>query len=461
MTGPIHLSPCFTFHPDSPHEAVLALDIGIRRLISLLPFLAGNVALSRQLESKENVREVQPATAEFLREHPLFKTKSHNMSISPMKPGPIFSRDIMMTDEFVPIETAMAMRDQIPIFRAQANVMHDGVIICFSFYHMALDGFGFCNAMKCLAECCRNPDLTALLTDPCKEAQARRTIFEAMLDSNFQQEQHALFGENYDDVNGTPNTTPGLPISRVFTLDAARVESLQNVCNALLRRQSDTNVVLSKNVIVSSLMWLCFLRSRYRSLSTESHSDKDTIPEKSCLAIGVDVRNLLQLPLSYMGNAVLGVQIFTELDAILASLAQSNGDSMFTEDVSPDDVVILANLARQTHETTQKITGPYVKGEISQRCASNDWASYARPGDISVSSIRRLSLYGLDFGSSLGRVRNVDLPENRIPGVGWIMPIRFEGAPWEVSIAFEPRIMEGVQGDRLMKWVCAKSMPKL
>ncbi|KAJ5549094.1 hypothetical protein N7513_006328 [Penicillium frequentans] len=246
MTGPIHLSPCFTFHPDNPHEAVLALEIGIQRLISLLPFLAGNVALSRQLQSKENVREVQLATPEFLREHPLFKVRHHNMSISTMEPGPTLSRDVMMTDEFVPIETAMAMGDQIPIFRAQANVMRDGIIICFSFYHMVLDGFGFCNAMKCLADCCRSPDLTSLSTDSCKEAQARRTIFEAALDLNPRQEQHSHFGEYYGDVNATPNITPESPISRGFTLDAARVESLQNACNALLRRQSETDVFLSK-----------------------------------------------------------------------------------------------------------------------------------------------------------------------------------------------------------------------
>ncbi|KAJ5549095.1 Transferase [Penicillium frequentans] len=177
--------------------------------------------------------------------------------------------------------------------------------------------------------------------------------------------------------------------------------------------------------------------------------------------MAVDVRNLLQLPLSYMGNAVLGIQIFTEPEAISACPVQSNGESIIAKDVSSNDVAFVANLARQTQETTQKITGTYVKGEISHRCASNDWASYARPGDISVSSIRRLSLYELDFGSSLGRVRNFDLPENRISGLGWIMPIRFEGAPWEVSIAFEPRIMEGVQKDRLMKWMCAKQMPKL
>lgn len=159
MTGPIHLSPVFTSHPDNTHEAVLALKIGIRRLISLLPFIAANVALSRQLQSKENVREVQPATPEFLLEYPLLTVKHHNVSISPMKPGPTLSRDTMMTDEFVPIETAMAMGDQIPIFRAQPNVMRDGIMICFSFYHMVLDGFGFCNAMKCLADCCRSPTL--------------------------------------------------------------------------------------------------------------------------------------------------------------------------------------------------------------------------------------------------------------------------------------------------------------
>lgn len=461
MTGPIHLSPFFTFHPDDPHEAVLALENGMLRLISFLPFLAGNVALSSQLQGKENVREVRPATPEFLREHPLLKVKKHNISISPTKAGPTVSRDTMMSENFVPISLAMGMEDLIPVLRVQANVMRDGVIICFSFYHLALDGAGFFNILKCLADCCRTPGLTSLSSDPFKEAQTRRTIFEAALDSNTPEEQHSYFGDYFSDVNEVQNTTPKSPITRVFTLDAARVESLRNVCNALLRRQSDTKIFLSRNVIVSSLMWLCFIRSRYRYSLTRSDSDKHITSEKSCLAIGVDVRNILQLPLSYMGNAVLAVQVFTEPDAVLASMTQSNEIALLPEGASSNDIEILANLAHQTHEITQKITGPYVKGDISRLYASNDWATYARPGDISVSSIRRLSFYELDFGSSLGRIRNLDIPENRIPGAGWVMPSRFKGAPWEVSIAFEPRIMEGIQQDRLMKWVCAKHISKL
>jgi fumigaclavine B O-acetyltransferase len=72
-----------------------------------------------------------------------------------------------------------------------------------------------------------------------------------------------------------------------------------------------------------------------------------------------------------------------------------------------------------------------------------------------------MAFYDLDFGSSLGQVENIDLPENRISGVGWVMPARFKGAPWEVRIALEPRVMEGLQRDRLMELMSGKVMPKL
>jgi len=353
------------------------------------------------------------------------------------------------------------MDDLIPIFRAKANVMQDGIIICFSFCHMVLDGFGFCNAMKSLADCCRSPGLTSLATDPCKEAQTRRTIFEARLDSNAQQQAHSHFFGDYS-FEQMPNTSPESPITRIFTLDAARVQSLQNACNTMLRCRSDTqNVYLSKNHIITSLMWLCSIRSRYASQSIKSHSEKDTIPEKSYITTIVDVRKVLQLPLSYMGNAVLCVQTFAGTDAILSPLAPSSEPATTTEHVNSKDVEILAELSHQAHGTIQHITKQYVQGHISRLCSSDDWTSYGLPGEITLSNVRHIPFYGLDFGVSLGRVENIDVPEHRVPGVGWIMPARFEGAPWEVRIALEPKIMEGVQRDRLMKWLCAKQMPKL
>jgi fumigaclavine B O-acetyltransferase len=455
ITAPIHMSTFITFHPENPSKAISALETGLRRLILLLPFISGNVAFSSQLPGKQNVREVQAATAEFLQKYPMLKIKHHDKSISPTKPGPTVSYDTILNEEFTPLEFAMAMEDLSPVFRIQANVMRDGVILCCSFYHLALDGAGCNNVLRALAQCCQNPGLASLATDPWKEAETRRAIVEAGRNPNAQKELQTSYGAFAGDM--TPTSSPESPISRVLVLDPEKIERLREACNSQMQRRSDTR--LSSNTIISSLIWLCYIRSRYGSPSTGSKLDGETTPEKSCFAMPIDVRKTLQLPSSYMGNALVGSEAFASIDAVLSS-ARPSGDAAVTKDISSNDIEILAELAHQINECMQFNSKHSIQGLISQLSAGNDWATYARPGDVSVSNMRNLRSYELDFGSCLGRAHNFDLPENRVSGVGWILPSRFKGSPWEVRMALEPEIMERVQRDRLMQWVCARPTPK-
>ncbi|KAF3401696.1 O-acetyltransferase pyr7, partial [Penicillium rolfsii] len=137
-----HLFPSFIFKIDSPSSAIPILSLAIPRLMHLLPFLTGNVTASTQLEGKENVLEVQPPTQEFLNKYPFLHIKNHRQSISCAMPGSNVTLSKSVRENFIPIPLDMAGESDSPVFRVQANIMSDGLILCLAFHHMALDGVG-------------------------------------------------------------------------------------------------------------------------------------------------------------------------------------------------------------------------------------------------------------------------------------------------------------------------------
>ncbi|KAJ6050222.1 Transferase [Penicillium canescens] len=145
----IHMSFFLTFYIDEPSLAIPPLEAGVNRLIELLPFLAGNVTPSIQLKGKENVYEVQPPTAKFLQEHSMLRIKYHEHYVSPKSPGAFsFSNESSIDERFIPMPFEMALAELIPVLRLQANVMHDSIVLCISFHHMAIDGYGALNLSR-------------------------------------------------------------------------------------------------------------------------------------------------------------------------------------------------------------------------------------------------------------------------------------------------------------------------
>lgn len=462
MIGPIHLSAFLTFHPGDPLDAIHALEAGVSRLATILPFLTGNITSSNRVEGKINVLEVQPATGEFLQESPMLKVRHHDKFIVPSEHGITVSYDTMLNEDFIPIPFAMAMEELSPVARCQVNVMRDGLIFCFNFNHLALDGIGVVNVLEILADCCRNPRLVSLPTDPCKEAQTRRVISEAGISLATKDEQHVRLGEYAGDL--APNMTTELPITRLFVMDAEKILYLKTACNSILQGQVETlNTPVSSNTVVSSLIWLCFIRSQSDKWSTQDSLDNEPRPDKSCLLLVQNARQKLQIPRFYLGNTSITTEAYASIDTVLSSFNGRSQGSIARKGPDVNDLAILAQLCLSAQKAIQALTVEYIRGLISRLTANDDWAAYIRPGDVSVSSIRHFPLYKLDFGPSLGSVRNFDMPENRFSGAGWVMPARFGdlSAPWELRMAFAPSVMERVQQDNLMQWVTGKEMAKL
>ncbi|CAI7586018.1 unnamed protein product [Penicillium glandicola] len=95
---------------------------------------------------------------------------------------------------------------------------------------------------------------------------------------------------------------------------------------------------------------------------------------------------------------------------------------------NPDDITLLTNLALSVQTTFQSVNRNYVQNVISHIMASKDWHLPAKPCDLSVSRLRRVRVYEMDFGPCLGTPCDFDVPDNRTDGFGWITPPRSESS---------------------------------
>ncbi|KAK9859157.1 transferase family-domain-containing protein [Penicillium brevicompactum] len=132
-----------------------------------------------------------------------------------------------------------------------------------------------------------------------------------------------------------------------------------------------------------------------------------------------------------------------------------------TSGFNSDDITLLTSLALSVQTTVRSVSRNYAQNVISQIMASDDWNLPAKPGDLSVSILRRARVYEMDFGPCLGTPCDFDVPDNRTDGLGWIMPPRSESSArlmgyqsrgfWEVRMALDPVEMESLRNDMLWR----------
>ncbi|KAJ5116959.1 hypothetical protein N7456_001307 [Penicillium angulare] len=462
-TGLIHLSAFVTFEPEVVNESVTLIERGFTRCIELLPFLAGNVASSVQLKDKKNVFEVRPPTADFLQEHPMLKIKHHQEYVNSKNGKPNINNDLLLNDEFVPIPFTMSLEELSPVSRVQINVMPDGIIICFSFHHLVMDGAGVANVFEALSVCCRdlNADSSSLPTSLAEEQKSRDIIMNASsTSSGLEKFQTGRGSTTWDSEMSLKAESP---ISRSIPLNAMKIEKLKIACTELLLKDKgpESRIFLSRNAIVSAVVWLSFIRARHQFLMK---NDEPSSTE-SGLLLASDIRNKLQpnLPRSYMGNAVAVSEAYASIKSITSTMNPSSSYSTNSPRFNPDDIPHVTELATCIQESHQTVTADHVRDLISHVANGQDWSQPPRFSDLVISSIRSLGFYRFDFGPILGPLTRIDMAETRFSGVAWIMPARVKNqpAPWEVRLTLDAEMMNLLRNDRLVKWLTDEEGPRL
>ncbi|KAL3480913.1 transferase family-domain-containing protein [Aspergillus californicus] len=390
---------------------------------------------------------------------------------------PAISSDNLFNSHYIPLPFCIPASEPQPLLRLQANVMTDGIVLCVSFHHFAVDGLGLSSIMQALAECCRNPDQPPerLSTSPESEAQSRTRIFQST------NESHRTMYEGYGSYiwKAAPSSDLGAPISRRFCLDAEKIRRLRESCTTTIsagnHQAHEINPAspeydaswqgFSNNEVVTGLIWLCGMRARSRATSIER--DRSSLAElNSTLLFAVNVRGILDIPRTYMGNAVVTATSTyhfkgTELHDVDSVVFDPDTSDLRIFD--PNDVTLLSNLALSVQKELHSVNPNYVQNVISHIMASRDWNLPAKPGDLSVSSLRGLRAYHMDFGPCLGTPCDFDVPDNRTDGLGWILPSRSASSAdlmgyrsrgcWEVRLSLDPVAMKFFRSDKLWRQV--------
>lgn len=458
---PFHVSGFLTFHIREPNNAIPALEAAVARLVVLLPFLSGNVTSSSRLAGKKNVLEVQPPSEDFLSQHPMLVVKNHDLSIIPGGSSSTVSYDDISNDNFLPIPLEFTGVDRV--WRFQANVMLDGIILSFTINHQAFDGVGALNIIRAFATCCRNPnaDVDSLPTNFEKESNIRKKISDAAHASatGAPDYYHSTEVASRPVDISTLNERAQDPVSRKLILDGGKVQRLRNACS-VEGHPKDQGTLLSGNTIVTAILWICLIRARFGSQAEGSQP-----PAVSSAAMISDLRSKLRpkLPMSYLGNAIGSAWTSIPVEQVLSSTPHVNCDSRTVARMNPHYIKIVANAAKQLQNAVQTISDGYVRNMISEKNAADNWESQPIMADMHVSSLRQLNVYALDFGPTLGRLSNFDMPENRFPGLAWILPAhgKSQSSPWEVRLTLEPETMEKIEKDPLLRWCSSGTLSKL
>lgn len=467
---------------DNPSAGVAILSEGIDRLIKQLPFLAGNVVNMNKTGVPENVYQVQRPRGDFMQEHPMLKIKYHPQRCPERdvkRDANSISYNDTFTENFVPLQFGNSLFDPQPVLRFQANVMQNGIILCFSFHHRAMDGYGLGVVLETLAVCCRfrEREVGIFPTEPGSQVYARRQIFEASTqnDSDYSE----LYGSSH--LEKTLSSVSDSTISCIYTLDPQKVKQLRDACNLLayllldekqlesLKRKIRGHVktsamccLFSQDDIVTSLIWLCGTRAR-NDLTSNSPSSCT-----SSLMRVVDVRTVLKptLPRDYIGNAVAFTRSSFPMTRFHASqsVKKTYQEPELAEKFDEKDILLLFHLVCETRKSHRKIDNDHVRGLISHMMNQKDWSKYIfSSADVGVSSFRHAIFNRLDFGSLLGRFHDFDIPENRTEGFAWIKPACYRpstehdsdlnDAPWEIRWTLQRTAIEKLRKDKLFRSV--------
>ncbi|KAJ5801839.1 uncharacterized protein N7503_004289 [Penicillium pulvis] len=477
------------FQTEAPSKAIVDLQRGISHLREIIPFLDGEVAPANSSD-KPNAMEVRMAPRNDIAS--LVPVKYYPKYCLPAKPGTmergIERQGVCTSDE--PARRLVPEFDQLaipaPIFRAQINILADGLVLCLVTNHMVIDGKGNDVLYNLLAQCCRSPSDASLCSSMATQAATRRYL-------------HNL-GRN-GPIPGIPShSTSSLSLSvppseeneqkfdrgEGLACDAshssynllfsnAKIQLLKSRCNARLPEiisslakekhekggeyeeegVGEKPRFVSSNDILTALLWICITRVQQQQSST--------------LGVAVNSRKRFPeaLPDDYLGNAVAYADctlMISELQCLEKWEKQQREQSLCQQNLQSCPIIeeesIIELLSRVAYRIRCSISRI---NDVSLGCLTAgyyhtpDWSRILlQRCDILVSSLRDWSTFELDFGPQLQKVLGVEfLPASSAPGECLVRPARKDTngeAAWEVMVTLQPAEMEQMLQFKLLQW---------
>ncbi|OJJ41692.1 hypothetical protein ASPWEDRAFT_35295 [Aspergillus wentii DTO 134E9] len=442
----------FNLTGKNPSEALHRLDEAISRLISLHPFLSGNVAPAADTPDRVNVFQVQPAGISDLQKTPMLSVQQHTSDRSQ------WTHNGDPDEEFLPLPIVSPAGPK-PVLRFKANLVRDDLVLYIAFAHQAMDGWGMSMIYRTLSQLCRDPNspIDTLPTIPDIHRQSRQRISDLASSSSPGELRWTSATPSLESNQPDDHDAHGNVIGRVHEFSVGKIKALQEACHSLLCSlpapwaEQFKDTTLSSTLIVSALLAISGTRSLPQNTSATESSPPSPSPK---VMIAADTRAQCGLPPSYTGNAIVPLEVPYKPDLLPHPIPTKPPSSL--PGISEEDLHHICTLALSLLTTFKRLNKTYIRGALATMNHTRDWTSY-KPAyhGILVSCLRGMEYYE-NFGPLCDPLE-VDIPSHSLPGHFWILPVRSLREPWRVRIILDEDAMGRFAGDGLVRWASTSS----
>lgn len=441
---PLYVHIFLTFQTSNTEDCVTNLHHGVSRFVLEWPFLAGNIAKSGL---NQKAYQVQPPSESDLEENPMLRVRTHKSSTHILKA----SEQIL--NEYIPINPQSRTPFPALALRFQANIMTDGIVLTLCWHHRLMDASGCQTVLDGLSRFCRLGEGASGIP---KNLSGIQDIRQQIRNLNGTQKKTAVVENTYGHVESHFEVDQ---LVRGYKLCSEKIEMLREACTSRLSRSGQSpQLRLSRDDIVTAIIWLSAAHARNRAFAT---------PRSSFVRF-VNLRDILKpsIPTSFVGNIAAVSKSYCDVHDIPELQDEDNSTAGIPPGITYRTITHLTYLAWSSRltEANESIDESHVGDILSTLRESSDWNSFNfLPVDVSVSSLRKLTLYKLDFGKSFRPVRDVDMLSSHLHGQSAIFPARNSSsdAHWEIRVALPKKALDFLEEDRLWTWAGIKERPRL
>ncbi|KAJ5738138.1 hypothetical protein N7493_001293 [Penicillium malachiteum] len=451
----------YTFRVDNPEESLAVLQEGISRLVTIWPFLAGEIVVS----GDGNRLQVQPLGKKL--ESDNFLTVRHEDREIPDNPslqGKAASTGIRSTF----VSTLDASYRPLPLIgtgtpqcfmRIQANIFQNAIILCMSINHTAVDGTGMGNILQGLAACCRaasNHSCHPHLATDIHQEEAGRKLLLSLPSDSVAKDVSAVYGSLVEDNSKWEEPMPVENTTLYFSPE--RISCLKAVCNQTLSEVMDDASVkfLSTGDILNALIWVSHCRA------TEKVGMAKTSTTSAMFPVTARGGAIASLSPFYMGSAIAISRIIRDRQDLCGPHWSEDVD--VTNSVLPRACLMtLISLACDFRRAVNKVDSGYFSGVIANVLARQNWNDIRiAHSDLSISNMASDPTYTLEFGEKLRKIIDFDMHGDCFSNLVYIKPRKLEDqsptgvdagpVPHEVCLFLSKLVAEAMKVDPLVQW---------
>ncbi|KAK5687888.1 hypothetical protein LTR17_026676 [Elasticomyces elasticus] len=432
--------------------AISRLHDATERAITALPILAGTIHSvpgrsfqdqQGRLEVRVSLQDVSEfrATVQFVQPDALLFHSYSSLSDINMPPEALIGYDLPTPLPDTPITTAAT---NCPAFAVQGTIIEGGLLVALYLHHTAADIQGLGKIIEIMSDANGIPrglNDEVLRADAELQSTARSRL-SGVWGVKASPDAHAEYSASPPTPETSQLTGGEIGTSCVLGFNLEIIEQTKEMINTRYHDYYDEQIIhISAFDCLAGILWKAVSRASWPNGPPEDDSGR-----LLQLTIPVGIRNRLDLPGDYFGNALVHAAAWSRV----------------LELGKPYELSALAHQAKLVRLAVARITEPLVESKIATINSIHD-VSKARISNrtfdtnLVITSWADLPTSEEEAGLSLG----LGAPEwgrkigRENKGYGCIvLPVKREGGIWEVQVTLTKEIMARMMEDEgLMKFV--------